>query len=195
MNDIAAKNKKVLRVTLGVVAGMIFLSFASVPLYRLTCQVTGWGGTPRRVAEKTVPVTPLAREITVRFKAEVAPDMPWKFGAEQGPVTLKIGEDGFASFYALNNSAAPVAGTAVYNVTPLRAGKYFFKTQCFCFGEQVLNPAEKVHMPVVFYVDPKIVDDPDLKDIKTITLSYTFFRKDSEGLDKAIDSFVNGSAG
>lgn len=194
MQDIAARNKKVFRATLGVVFCMIALSFLSVPLYRLACQVTGWGGTTQRAEARTEQVA-IDREITVRFRAEVAPDMPWKFGAEQGPVTLKIGADGFASFYAQNNSATPVAGTAVFNVTPLRAGKYFFKTQCFCFGEQVLNPAEKVHMPVVFYVDPKIIDDPDLKDLKTITLSYTFFRKDSEGLEKAIDSFVNGSAG
>lgn len=194
MQDVAARNKKVLRTTLGVVFGMILLSFLSVPLYRLTCQVTGWGGTTQKAEARTEHKV-IDREITVRFNADVAPDMPWKFGAEQGPVTLKIGEDGFASFYAQNTAATPVAGTAVFNVTPLRAGQYFFKTQCFCFGEQVLNPAEKVHMPVVFYVDPKIVDDPDLKDLKTITLSYTFFRKDSEGLDKAIDSFVNGSAG
>lgn len=194
MDDVAAKNKKVMRVTLGVVAGMIVLSFLSVPLYRLTCQVTGWGGTTQRAAANTAHKV-IDREITVRFNTDVAPDMPWQFKPEQGPVTLKIGADGFASFYAENKSSTPVTGTAVFNVTPLRAGQYFVKTQCFCFGQQLLNPSQKVHMPVVFYVDPKIADDPDLEGLKTITLSYTFFRKDSKGLDKAIDSFVNGSAG
>lgn len=194
MQAAAAKNRKVMRATLAIAGGMVLLSFLSVPLYRLTCQVTGWGGTTRVTAEKTAHA-PIARKITVRFNADVAPGMPWKFGPEQGPVTLAIGADGFASFYAENTSAAPVTGTAVYNVTPLRAGKYFYKMQCFCFGEQVLGPGQKAHMPVVFYVDPKIADDPDLKDLGTITLSYTFFRKGSEGLEKAIDKFVNDSAG
>ncbi len=187
------KNKKVMKITMGVVLGMIVLSFASVPLYKLTCKLTGWGGTTQvaEVAAAKKKHAALDRKITVRFHADTAPGMPWDFQAEQGPVVLDIGADGFASFRAENPTQEAVTGTAVYNVTPLQAGQYFFKTQCFCFGEQVLAPHQKVSMPVVFYVDPKIVDDPDLKNIDTITLSYTFYRKDSAELQKAMDNFVN----
>jgi len=188
MDDMQRKNKKVLRITLGVVAAMILLSFFSAPLYRLTCQVTGWGGTTQ-TAEKTAKHNQIDRDITVRFNADVNPGLKWAFGPEQGPMTLKIGADGYASFYAENKTAETVTGSAIYNVTPLQAGKYFFKTQCFCFGEQTLKPHEKVHMPVVFYVDPKIVDDPDMADVKTITLSYTFFRENTPELEKAIAKF------
>jgi len=190
MSDVAGKNKKVMRITLGIVGAMLVLSFLSVPLYRLTCQVTGWNGTTQ-VARKTTPHKEISREVTIRFAADVAPGLKWSFGPEQGPMTLKIGADGYASFYAQNNTDQTITGSAVYNVTPLQAGKYFFKTQCFCFGEQVLKPHQKVHMPVVFYVDPKIADDPDLDDVKTITLSYTFFKQDTPELAKAIEKFEN----
>lgn len=193
--SLADKNKKVMRITMGVVFGMIVLSFLSVPLYRLTCQVTGWGGTTQ-VAAKANEHKAISRSITVRFNAETAPNMPWEFKTpKEGPVTLDIGADGYVAFTAKNNDRLPVAGTALYNVTPLEAGKYFFKTQCFCFGEQLLQPGQAVNMPVAFYVDPKIVDDPDLKTLKTITLSYTFFRKDSPELQKAIEKFTNEHAG
>lgn len=191
--DLQAKNKKVMRTTLGVVAVMILLSFASVPLYRLTCKLTGWGGTTQReeVAAAKKEHAALNRKITVRFKLDTAADLPWDFKAEQGPVTLDIGADGFASFLARNETGGSVTGTAIHNVTPFLAGKYFYLTQCFCFGEQVLNAHQKVSMPVTFYVDPKIADDPDLKDLDTITLNYSFFRKDSPALEKAITRYVN----
>lgn len=191
--NLQQKNMKVLKITMGVVFFMVALSFASVPLYELTCKLMGWGGTTQeaQVADAKKKHPELARKITVRFHADTSPGMPWDFQSEQGPVSLNIGADGFASFSAMNPTTETVAGTAVYNVTPFRAGKYFYKTQCFCFGEQVLKPHEKVSMPVVFYVDPAIVEDPDLKDIDTITLSYTFFRKDSSELQKAMDDFVN----
>ena len=181
-------NNRTMGITLGVVGGMLLLSFLSVPLYRLTCQVTGWNGTTQ-TANKSTPHQAIAREVTVRFAADTAPGLKWAFGPEQGPLTLKIGADGYASFYAENKTDQTITGSAVYNVTPLQAGKYFFKTQCFCFGEQTLKPHQKVHMPVVFYVDPKIADDADLADMKTITLSYTFFKQDTPELAKAIENF------
>ncbi len=190
---LAAKNKKVMRITLGVVSAMIVLSFLSVPLYRLTCQVTGWGGTTQ-VAKESKDHQPIAREITIRFAADTAPNLHWGFGPEQAATTLHIGADGYASFYAENKTNETITGSAVYNVTPLTAGKYFFKTQCFCFGEQVLKPHEKVHMPVVYFVDPKINDDEDLKDLKTITLSYTFFKQDTPELEKAVQKFYDDHA-
>ena len=191
--DLQAKNKKVMRITLGVVSAMIALSFISVPLYRLTCQVTGWGGTTQVAKESKAP-QPIARQMTVRFAADTAPNLHWGFGPEQGATTLHIGADGYASFYAVNNSNETITGSALYNVTPLQAGKYFFKTQCFCFGQQVLKPHEKVHMPVVYFIDPKINDDEDLKDLKTITLSYTFFRQDTPELEKAMQKFYDDHA-
>ncbi|MEZ0223809.1 MAG: cytochrome c oxidase assembly protein [Alphaproteobacteria bacterium] len=190
MASLQEKNRKVMTVTLSVVAAMIILSFASVPLYRLTCQITGWGGTTQTAAASEKRHV-LDREITVRFNADTAPDLPWNFMPEQGPVTVKLGADKLVSFSAENVAGSPVAGTAVYNVTPLEAGRYFFKTQCFCFAQQSLNSHQKVHMPVVFYVDPKIVDDPDLGDLKTITLSYTFYRAESTALEQATEKFYN----
>jgi len=190
MADLRDKNRKVMTATLSVVAAMVILSFASVPLYRLTCKVTGWGGTTQTssAAEKHAV---LDREITVRFNADTAPDLPWHFKPEQGPVKVKIGADKLVSFSAENVAGGTVAGTAVYNVTPLEAGRYFFKTQCFCFSQQVLKSHEKVHMPVVFYIDPKIAKDPDLGDLKTITLSYTFYRAESTALEQATEKFYN----
>jgi cytochrome c oxidase assembly protein subunit 11 len=185
------KNRKTMAVTLGVVAGMVVLSFASVPLYKKLCQVTGWGGTTQMVEANPNAGKAYGRDITVRFSASVNRDMPWTFRPDLNAVHLKVGQDGIISFRAKNNAAVPVAGTAVYNVTPLKAGKYFFKTQCFCFGEQVLNSGEEVNMPVTFFVDPAIMDDPEMKDVGTITLSYTFFRHNSEALDKAVEKFYN----
>lgn len=190
MADLREKNRKVMGVMLSIVGAMLILSFASVPLYRLTCSVTGWGGTTQRGADTANRKT-IDRDITVRFDADVAPGMPWKFQPEQGPVKVKIGADKLVSFSAENEASVPVAGSAIYNVTPLQAGRYFFKTQCFCFSVQLLQPHQKVHMPVVFYVDPKIVDDPDLKDLKTITLSYTFYRGDSAALEQATEKYYN----
>ncbi len=181
-----------MRLALAVVGGMLLLSFASVPLYRLVCSVTGWEGTTQIIA-KNPNLAAADRTIGVRFNTNVARNMPWTFKPETAPVEIKVGADGFASFLAENRSAEPVTGTAVYNVTPLKAGKYFYKTQCFCFGEQTLAPGQAVHMPVVFFVDPAIMDDPHMKDVNTITLSYTFFRKDSSELEKAVEKFYNES--
>lgn len=175
--------------TLAIVAGMLGMAYASVPLYRLLCQVTGWGGTTQMVAVN--PNTEIGtREVTVRFNTGTARNMPWAFKPDIRSTRVRVGQDGIISFMAENLSKTAITGTAVYNVTPLKAGKYFFKTECFCFGEQVLNPGEKQHMPVTFFIDPALADDPDMRDVDTITLSYTFFRKDSAELEKAIENFI-----
>lgn len=156
-----------------VAAGMLMLAYASVPLYRLFCQVTGYGGTTRQA--EAAPGRILDRTVTVRFNADVAPGLPWDFRPEQTAMTLKVGENRLAYFSAVNLGGAPTAGVATYNVTPGKAGPYFDKIQCFCFDSQTLGPGEKAEFPVSFFVDPAIADDPGLDEVKTITLSYTFF--------------------
>jgi cytochrome c oxidase assembly protein subunit 11 len=157
-----------------VVAGMTGLSFASVPLYRLFCQATGLGGTTQRAA--TAPGEAAAAVVTIRFDAETAPDLGWEFRPLQGMVTVRPGEARQISYRAVNNTTQPVTGSATYNVTPAKAGIYFDKLQCFCFSEQHLVAGESVDMPVVFFVDPDILTDPNTSDVRTITLSYTMFR-------------------
>ena len=156
----------------GLVCGMIGLAFASVPLYRLFCQVTGFGGTTQVAAEAPAEVGD--RLFTVRFNADVNQDMPWRFQAP-AEVSLKVGESGLAFYRAENLSARPMIGTATFNVTPLKAGAYFSKVQCFCFEEQRLEPGESAELGVSFFVDPAITEDRNLDDVDTITLSYTFF--------------------
>ncbi len=153
---------------------MTGLAFASVPLYRLFCQVTGYGGTTQ-VAE-TAPGQVFERRITVRFNADVNPKLPWHFQPLERAVTLRVGEPGLAFYRAVNLTDRPVSGTATYNVTPLKAGQYFNKTQCFCFDEQRLEAGEAVEMGVSFFIDPAILEDRNLDDVTTVTLSYTFFR-------------------
>jgi cytochrome c oxidase assembly protein subunit 11 len=157
-----------------VVAGMVGVSFAAVPLYRLFCQVTGFAGTTQTAV--AAPAEALDRVITVRFNADIGKRLPWRFRPDQGAMELQVGEQGLAFFTAANTSDETVAGHAVFNVTPLKAGRYFTKIQCFCFDKQVLEPGESASMPVTFFVDPEIIEDPNLDDVSTITLSYTFFR-------------------
>jgi cytochrome c oxidase assembly protein subunit 11 len=158
----------------GVVCAMVGLSFAAVPLYRLFCQVTGFGGTTQ-VAE-AAPEAVAERVMTVRFNADTAADLPWRFQPVARAMQVRVGEPGLAVYHAANLSAQPVNGTAVFNVTPLKAGQYFSKVQCFCFDEQRLGPGETADMAVSFFIDPAILEDRNLDDVKTITLSYTFFR-------------------
>ena len=160
----------------GLVAGMVGLSFASVPLYRMFCQVTGYGGTPQR-AEKA-PGEVLDRTVTIRFDGNVDHTLPWTFAPVQQTMDVKIGDTALAFFKASNNSASPVTGRAIFNVSPELAGRYFTKIECFCFKQQTLAAGQTVEMPVTFYVDPKFVEDEDTKDISEITLSYTFYRSD-----------------
>ena len=157
----------------GLVAGMVGLSFASVPLYRVFCQVTGYGGVPQR-AEKA-PGEVLDRTVTIRFDGNVDRSLPWTFAPVQQTMDVKIGETALAFFKASNNSSVPVSGRAIFNVSPELAGRYFTKIECFCFKQQTLAAGQTVDMPVTFFVDPKFVEDEDTKDISEITLSYTFY--------------------
>lgn len=154
-------------------AGMIGMAYAAVPLYAMFCQVTGYGGTTQRVEQYSDTV--LDRKITVRFDANVSGGLPWQFAPEQRDVTMRIGETTQIAYRAENLFNAPTAGRASFNVTPELAGAYFNKVECFCFTDTTLKPGETLYMPVVFYVDPDIVNVPELAHLKTITLSYTFF--------------------
>jgi cytochrome c oxidase assembly protein subunit 11 len=178
------RNRVVLGALVGVTLGMIALSFAAVPLYQVFCRATGFGGTTQRATQSAAQV--LDRKIEIRFNTDVNSDLPWIFKPNQRSVTLKVGETGMATFHAVNKSAEPIVGTAVYNVTPEKAGLYFDKIQCFCFTQQLLKPQESADLPVAFYVDPAIAKDPNLDDVTVITLSYTFYRAKSPALDKAI---------
>ena len=169
----------------GVVVGMGGAAYAAVPAYRLFCQVTGFGGTTRRA--HTVPTTISDRVIKVQFDANTDPALPWRFRPKQREVALKIGEEGLAFYEAENLSDAPVMGQAGFNVSPAKAGRYFNKIQCFCFNEQVLAAGQRANMPVTFFVDPAMLDDPNMDDVTTITLSYTFFRQDMT--DEEISKF------
>ncbi len=159
---------------LGVVVGMVGLSFAAIPLYQMFCAATGFGGTPKIGAA----VAPGGNGQTIRvyFNADVNPGLPWKFGPETRQVTLPMGEDQLAFYRATNQAKTPVTGTALYNVTPEKAAKYFHKTACFCFDKQTLAAGETMEFPVNFWVDPKIATDPATADVRSITLSYTFYR-------------------
>ncbi|PCJ03290.1 MAG: cytochrome c oxidase assembly protein [Alphaproteobacteria bacterium] len=187
--DLAQKNARMLSTVLLVVCAMVGLSFASVPLYSVFCRVTGWGGTTQVSEVLPSPDEIIDRDITVRFDGNTARDLPWNFRPEKISIKVKLGERGFANFIAVNRAQTPTAGTATFNVTPLKAGKYFHKIQCFCFDEQILQPNQKVNMPVLFYVDPKLHDDRNMDDVTTITLSYSFFKTDSDGLEQALDAF------
>lgn len=155
-----------------VVAGMLGLSYASAPLYRMFCQLTGFGGTTQKA--DVAPGQILPRQVTIRFDTGVARGLPWRFAAAQGPQKLLVGEVGLAFFHAKNLSAQPLSGTASFNVTPVKAGAYFAKIECFCFTEQRLAPGQEIDMPVQYFIDPSIADDENMRDVKTITLSYTF---------------------
>jgi cytochrome c oxidase assembly protein subunit 11 len=157
-----------------VVAAMVGLSFASVPLYRLFCQATGLGGTTQRAA--SAPGAKSDVVITVRFDADIAPDLGWEFRPVQSTVTVRPGEEQQVFYRAVNKTNAPTTGSATYNVTPAKAGIYFDKLQCFCFTEQHLAAGESADMGVVFFVDPDILTDPNTSDVRAITLSYTMFR-------------------
>lgn len=167
----AANNKKVLVRLVSVMIVMGSLAWAAVPAYKLFCQVTGWGG-----ATDVADVAPgaIAEMVTVRFDASLERGMPWEFSPIQTAMQLKIGEEGLAFYEAYNPTDRPIAGTASFNVAPYAAGAFFSKIDCFCFELQVLEPGQRVQMPVTFFVEPEILDDADAKFAKTITLSYTF---------------------
>ncbi|MEX1108417.1 MAG: cytochrome c oxidase assembly protein [Dongiaceae bacterium] len=165
----------------GVLVAMIGLTAASVPLYRLFCQATGFDGTTQRA--ETAPGAVGSETVTIRFNADSMQQLGWEFQPVERAVTLRVGEPALIYYRAHNLTARPSIGHATFNVTPLDAGQYFVKVDCFCFTEQALAPGETVDMPVQFYVDPAILDDPDFDQLRTITLSYTFFPVEPENDD------------
>jgi cytochrome c oxidase assembly protein subunit 11 len=176
----------------GVALGMVGMAFAAVPLYSLFCQVTGYGGTSQVAVQ--APGAVEGRMITVQFDASIASGMPWKFKPAQREIKVRIGEEHLAFYSAHNPLNRSVMGTATYNVTPHKAGPYFSKIDCFCFTEQVLEPGQTVEMPVSFFVDPDILKDPGLDDVRTITLSYTFFEKPIVDTDEGAQTSALSSA-
>ena len=171
------RNRIVAIASIGLVASMVGLAYAAVPLYRLFCQVTGYGGTPQTADAASSEIG--ERIIKVRFNADIGAGLPWRFKPVQRQMTLRVGETGLAFFRAENQGRNAISGQATFNVTPLKTGIYFNKIACFCFTEQRLEPGQTVDMPVSFFIDPEISKDPNLDDVKTITLSYTFFQLDS----------------
>jgi cytochrome c oxidase assembly protein subunit 11 len=156
-----------------LVVTMVGLAYASVPLYRLFCQVTGYAGTTQRAAASSGAVS--ERLVTVRFDANIAPGLAWTFEAVSAPMTLHLGETATATYRATSRATVPTTGTAAYNVVPDQAGSFFNKLACFCFTEQTLSAGQSIDMPVQFFVDPAMAADSDGRKIGEITLSYTFF--------------------
>ncbi|KAL1508534.1 hypothetical protein AB1Y20_004633 [Prymnesium parvum] len=186
-DDGSAKDYSLAASMLAVALGAVGLSYASVPLYRIFCQATGFGGTVKthgaadgEANEYNLPKDPAAlpnnRPLKVTFNTDVNGDLPWSFKAVQKSVTVLAGQTSLAFFEATNHSKEPIIGVATYNVAPMQAGQYFNKIQCFCFDEQRLLPGETVDMPVFFYIDPDFLTDRKMHRVNTMTLSYTFFR-------------------
>jgi cytochrome c oxidase assembly protein subunit 11 len=174
------KNRRVGLLAFTVALTMLGLGYAAVPLYDLFCRVTGFGGTTQVATEadaaRAAALSAGAPTISIRFDANVARDMPWEFRPRQVTDTVQVGQRDMAIFEARNYSSVPVTGTASFNVEPEQAGAWFNKIQCFCFTEQTLQPGQQVTMPVLYFVDPKALDDPNMKGVEQITLSYTFHR-------------------
>ena len=168
------RNKRTLIIALSVVAGMVGLAYASVPLYDLFCRVTGFGGTTQ-VATEAPQQLVADHPVSVRFDSNVNPELKWDFKPLSKPVSLVPGETVVVSYRATNISDVPTIGTASFNVTPQKAGPYFMKIECFCFTEQELAPGESIDMPVSFFIDPEIASDVNTQDVDEIVLSYTFF--------------------
>ncbi|MBC2779098.1 cytochrome c oxidase assembly protein [Parasphingopyxis sp. GrpM-11] len=180
---LTTKNRRSAFAAAMLVAGMVALGFASVPLYRIFCQVTGYGGTTQRAEAIAANIVPTGRVITVRFDSNVSRELPWNFVPERHTDRVAIGAREMAFYRAENLSNHAITGSASFNVTPLAAGQYFTKIQCFCFTQQTLQPGENVRMPVTYYVDPAILEDPDVGDVEEITLSYTFYPVDEPSSD------------
>lgn len=172
------RNDRVLVACLGVVAGMVGLTYASAPLYRIFCAATGFDGTPKMYSAPSAGVT--ATTIEVRFDANVGQGLPWEFRSEKVSTELRLGENTVDFFRARNAGDAPVIGVAKFNVTPLKAAKYFNKIKCFCEDGQELKPGQSARFGVAYFVDPAIATDPETKDVTALTLSYTFFPSKSE---------------
>eukprot|EP01113_Clastostelium_recurvatum_P026671 TRINITY_DN3200_c0_g1_i4.p1 TRINITY_DN3200_c0_g1~~TRINITY_DN3200_c0_g1_i4.p1 ORF type:complete len:263 (-),score=46.13 TRINITY_DN3200_c0_g1_i4:87-875(-) len=191
--DVKAKNRSIGMWSFAAVIAALGLAYAAVPIYRLFCRATGYGGTVR--TESSVgddgsvslsrggggdkgPRTAPLRPLTINFNADLSDHLPWRFKPMQHTLQIIPGEPALAFYQATNKSETAITGVATYNITPQKAGNYFVKVQCFCFDEQRLGPHESLPMPVLFYVDPAILDDPNLKDVNQLTLSYMFFRSE-----------------
>jgi len=166
-------NVKVLAICLGLALGMVGMGYAAVPLYDLFCRVTGYGGTTQTAQYDAGQI--LDRTVTVRFDASRSRDFPWEFEPLQREMTVRVGETALAFYRVTNPTDAPVTGIATYNVTPFKMGPYFAKLECFCFTEQTLGPGESMDMPVVFFIDPLMDEERRIDDVRSVTLSYTFF--------------------
>ncbi|MEE4540096.1 MAG: cytochrome c oxidase assembly protein [Erythrobacter sp.] len=196
MADIAAidtatnrKNARVALIALLGAAAMLGLGYAAVPLYDLFCRVTGFGGTTQVASESDAArasASGIDATMSIRFDASTAKDVPWAFTPAQSTDIVRIGQRDLATYIARNEGAEPITGTATFNVEPSQAGRYFHKIQCFCFTQQTLQPGQQVNMPVLYYVDPAILDDEIIGDIEQITLSYTFHRA-KEPVSSALD--------
>lgn len=187
------KNNTVLvSALLALVFGMVGMSYAAVPLYQMFCQVTGYGGTTQRA--EAAPDTILDKSIEVRLDANTAKGINWKFRSQVKTINLKIGDTALVHYEAKNLSDKGITGTATFNVTPDAAGVYFNKIECFCFTEQYLAPGESVDMPVTFFIDPEFATDPDTKNIKEISLSYTFFPHKGEGKEAVAAPIASGDS-
>lgn len=177
-----ARNKRTMLIAFGIALGMLGLGYAAVPLYDLFCRVTGFGGTTQVASEadadlaERMAASAGGTTYSIRFDANTSRDMPWTFRPVQVTDTVAIGQRDMAFYLARNDSSVPVTGTATFNVEPEQAGRYFNKIQCFCFTEQTLQPGEEIRMPVLYYVDPAALDDPNMEGVEQITLSYTFHR-------------------
>lgn len=180
------KNKHTAIMLGSLIVAMSVLAYASVPLYRMFCQKTGYGGTTQK-AVQAPGIVPGSRTLRIQFNGDTNPNLPWTFRPLQHEVTVKAGQTGLAYYEAINNTDYPVSGMATYNVTPDKAGIFFFKVECFCFIKQTLKPRERVIMPVQFFIDPDILKDKNLDDVQVLTLSYTFFpTKDDEPIPQEI---------
>lgn len=190
-DELVKKNARMGRIVLLIVLAMIGLSFAFIPLYNAFCRITGFDGTTIQ-SEQVPPESEIIdREVTIKFNADIHKNLKWAFKPEMREIKVKMGQRGVTVYSAENLTSAPLTGTALYNVTPLKAGKYFHKVQCFCFDEQTLSAREHVSMPVLFYIDPAMNDDPDMDDVKAITLSYNFYKIESKALEDATETFYN----
>ncbi|WP_164118088.1 cytochrome c oxidase assembly protein [Sphingorhabdus sp. Alg239-R122] len=180
-SQIQSRNTRVGLIAAAIGLAMLALGYAAVPLYEIFCRVTGYGGTTQVAnAAQAETVQVASSTMSVRFDSNVSSALPWDFEPETVTDKVSIGARDMAIFIAKNRSDKPITGTATFNVTPVSAGKYFNKVQCFCFTEQTLQPGQMARMPVLYYVDPAILEDPDTQDIKEITLSYTFYPVDPD---------------
>jgi cytochrome c oxidase assembly protein subunit 11 len=178
--ELSAKNRRIATRAVLFVLFMVGLAYASVPLYQIFCQVTGFGGTPMRADAAPGKVVGAA-PVSVRFDSNINAALPWEFKPESNRMEVTLGEKNVVNYTARNLVARPTSGTASFNVSPASAGQYFSKIQCFCFTEQTLKAGQKVDMPVIFFVDPKIKEDPATRHIREITLSYTFYPMEKPG--------------